>query len=166
MNPSNKNTPNNEEQLGFDFNSDIDEPKKPNAVKLLSADEFIDDIPYDSRFVSINSSNGKFMITALEHGVSLLKMKKKTPDFITQLQKTPEDEIPDKLHNLPVIEKLEKLRDLNQKNKISEILKKKDDFEKFDDFENDEFEDIPETPMFEAEPESNKKPLKMKMKWK
>lgn len=99
----------------------LDKPEVVNDMKLLSEDDFINEIAYENRFVSIEMSTGKFKITEIDSGLTLNDMKKQNPDFITQLQKVNDENVPDKTDNVVFIEKL---RDLRGKRQILESLSK------------------------------------------
>ena len=142
---------------------------KTNEVEMkaekveLSEEEFIADIPYDSRFVTMNLSTGKITLTSLEDGLNLKNMKEMFPDAVTKLQKVDEVDIPDVIDNISFIEGV---KDLANK-KLSIMLndpkdKKKADLEakEIESLDNGDIEQYPEEPIFNEEVEEKPKETK------
>lgn len=129
----------------------------------LSEEEFIADIPYDSRFVTMNLSTGKITLTSLEDGLNLKNMKEMFPDAVTKLQKVDEIDIPDITDNISF---LEGVKDLANK-KLSIMLndsksKKKADLEakEIESLDNGDYDPDPEEPVFNEEVEEKPKEVK------
>ena len=144
-------------------------PEIAGQVKT-DVDNFITDIPYESRFVSLSLDSKSMMITPLSEdgSITLKDMKELYPTHVTQIQKVGNDSIIDAHDIMMFLEKLQNMVDSKKLN-LAVSSKGKDIDKGIDEevklisrLESGEIELMDDEPAATTEtPKNNKRKLKM-----
>ena len=130
---------------------------------------FITDIPYESRFVSLSLDSKNIIITPFseDNSITLKDMKELYPNHVTQIQRVNNDSLIDAHDNMKFLDKLQDMVDskklnLAVSNKGKDLDKSIDDEVKFiSKLESGEIELIDDEPASPEAPKNNKRKLKM-----